>query len=480
MARKKRRRSPFTIEIEWPDGPLTRPRAGLLIASGLALFIAVAVGGWALWRFKLDRPTAADAVVHIASQPSGVAFVDGRKQSATPIDVALPKGAHQVTVARDGYMSRSTAVELQPQERASVDLRLWLNEPPLQPLRPPFPGGSLSDANFAGSDEIALTVALPDGRRQLWLNDGIEPARQVGPTASRLALSPDGRLIAYLAPPADGTSSPGASAPDVLWAGNVDGRTRIRYAPADLGTDRNLSDLIWATNSQEIVLAIQVRSGGHHWTELLLIEANGSGRQLVRFPSDVVPGSFSWNPAGDELAFLARSESGTSLCIVGVPRGELHYLADLKPPDGGDPLPVPPIGWSAAGQRAYSAIAPGGGDGGWLLGAAGSTSGVFLMPLRGPGRQIGPSSTQFPAWLDDGTLLTVQRSASDKPLTVQALNVRTGHSQPVGQLTAPSGTDYAVRWDVPHGRAILAVHHSATSGAGVDFGWVDFVAERPR
>jgi hypothetical protein len=240
-------------------------------------------------------------------------------------------------------------------------------------------------------------------------------------------------------------------------------------------TDQKLSDLMWTSDSGALVLAVQVRTAGHHWTELLWIASDGRARQLARFPSDVVAGSFTWSPTGNELAFLARSDTTTSLCLIAIPNGTLRYVADLKPPDSGDPLPVPPISWSTQGQRVYSAVAAGtAGSGGWLIGATGPGTALFLLPPQGLGRQAGGAGAQFPVWLDDRTVLAVRRPASDKPLVLDSIDPLSGHSQSVGQLDAPTGADYAIRWDAARARAIVAVRRSSTVGTGLDFGWVNF------
>jgi len=475
MARKKRRQFPLTLEIEWPDGLLAHPRSRRRIFAGSGLVIALLLSGAGFWFIKSKAPAVGTAVVHVTSEPPATAYVDGNKRGATPLDLSLPGGAHQLSLVASDYLPRTTYLTLREGERSALDLPLWLRQPPLRALKAPFPGAALSDANFSASGEIALTVALPDGQQQVWLTDGSGDSRQVGPTASRISLAPDGINYAYLAPATDKPASSAASPQDALWVGSAGAPAQVRYSPGADTADKKLSDVTWTSDGGHLVLAVQVRTAGHHWTELLSIASDGSSQQLARFPSDVVAGSFRWSPKGNELAFLARSDSTTSLCLIAVPKGTLRYLADLKPSDSGSPLPVAPISWSPQGEPVYSAVAAStGGSGGWLLGATGPGSALFLLPPQGLSRQAGGAGAQFPVWLDDRTVLAVRRPASDKPLVLDSVDALSGHSQSVGQLDAPSGADYAVRWDAAHARAIVAVRRSSTVGTGLDFGWVNF------
>src|SRR5690348_13101929 len=111
MARTKRRQLPFTLEIEWRAGPLATTRSRLLILLAAALVSAVLLGGWRLWRSQ-SQGGAADAVLRLTSEPAATAYVDGHKQGLTPVQGALRGGVHQVTVAREGFVTRGTAVEL--------------------------------------------------------------------------------------------------------------------------------------------------------------------------------------------------------------------------------------------------------------------------------------------------------------------------------------------------------------------------------
>ena len=475
MARKKRRQFPLTVDIEWPDGPLANPRSRRLVIAGTALVIALLIGGAAHWITRGKSSAVGTAVVHVASEPLATAYVDGNKRGVTPLDLSLPAGPHQLSLIASNYLPRTTYLSVSEGERSAVDLPLWLRQPPLRALKPPFPGAALKDANFTASGDIALTVALPDGRQQLWLTDSRGDSRQIGPTASRIALAADGIHYAYLAPASDKSASSAVSPLDALWVGDADAPAQVRYSLDGNTADRKLSDVTWASNAGYLVLAVQVQTSGHHWTELLEIASDGRSQQLASFPSDVIVGSFTWSPGGEELAFLARTDNSTSLCLINVPGRTLRYVADLKPPDGGDPLPVTPMSWSPQGQRLYSAVAPGASvSRGWLLGSTGPGSALFLLPSQGVGRQAGAADEQYPAWLDNRTVLAVRRPASDKPLVIDSVDALSGHSQPVGQLDAPAGADYAVRWDAARARAIVAVRRSSTIGAGLDFGWVNF------
>jgi dipeptidyl aminopeptidase/acylaminoacyl peptidase len=142
--------------------------------------------------------------------------------------VAVAPGEHRVTLRREGYAEATYTVRLETGQSAMLAGELWLRRPEVRRLRPAFPGAAIAGATFLDDGRIALAVALPPGdERQLWLLDGQGSARRVGPPQAwgSIAISPDGRRVAYLMPMEQSRSySPALSAAIVarsLWPGRA-------------------------------------------------------------------------------------------------------------------------------------------------------------------------------------------------------------------------------------------------------------------
>jgi len=344
----------------------------------------------------------------------------------------------------------------------------------MQRLRPPFPGASIVGADFLRDGRLALSVALPPGdEHQLWLVDGDGGMRRFGPSSARgsLAVSPEGEQVAYLG----GSQRSGTSSRlDELWIAGYDGESgEQRYVLPATTADERLVDLSWAPDEQNLLLASrqQLPGGGQRTRLRWLPSGGGEPRELICLPSEVVPGSYDWSPDGERVAFLTRVGQLASLCLLGLRDGTFHYLADLSRDDA-NPLPFAPLAWSPDGRRLlYTApVQDRSTGGGWLLGSK-TTIGLFTADLaHGAGQRLGTAEGQFPVWRSDGSLLVLARPSSG-PLVLRQIEP-SGKSRDLAELSLTASSRFAVRWDVAHAQALVALPGSASLGPSLPEYWL--------
>ena len=130
-------------------------------------------------------------------------------------------------------------------------------------------------------------------------------------------------------------------------------------------------------------------------------------RELLTLPSEIVAGAYAWDPAGDHVALLARSDGRTALCLLDIADGRFRSLADIVA-DGRPAPPFPPLTWRVGGEgggSAYAYAAPpidAARTTGWSLGGAPSARLFTADSSTKPDQQLDATEGESPGWRDDG------------------------------------------------------------------------------
>ncbi|HET8630568.1 MAG TPA: PEGA domain-containing protein [Thermomicrobiales bacterium] len=455
-------------------GVLRRPRGWALAALLVAL---VAGGGAFAHGRRAPRATTVSVPLTVTSTPRGAAIlVDGRARGRTPAGLTAAPGTHRVTFRLAGYADADYAVRAVPGQPGTLAGILWPATPRVRRIRPPLPGATVVGADFLADGRLALRVALPPGdERELWVVDRTGAMRRVGPPEAHaaLALSPDGREVAYLARPAQppGTGPAGLDAPvSEVWVTARDGTWgERRYALPPGTAGEGLTDLSWAPDGRHLLLVSQQhpQSGGVHTRLLWLDVAGGIACELASLPSDVAPDSYAWRPDGAEVAFLANGAGRVALCVVGTDGGPFRYLADVRVggADSSDSLAFPPLAWSPDGRRVADAAPPA--DAGNTLASwfgAEPTPALAVDDLSGaPSRPVGGATGWGPGWRADDRLVVLARGKHNGPplLRLVAPDSTTQDGRP---LPLPAAPIAGVRWDLVHGAALVALGSQDANG----------------
>ncbi len=422
-------------------------------------------------------------VLVISSSPAGaVVEVDDRTRGETPATISLSAKPHRVTLRRDGYAPVARDVSVTTAQTVTLQADLWLASPRVERLRPTFPGAEITNAFFLADGRVALALALqPGDERQLWVLDNGGGARRLGPpnVHGSLAVSPDGRAVAYLARGQGGSAI--GNRLDVVWLIASEGQRGVRaYTLPENVPDESLVDLAWTPDGRGLLLASRQSLMGLGGRTLLrrLDTATLETRDLVSLPSEVVAGSYLWSPDSIHVAFLSRAEQTTSLCILNIQSGEFRYLADVSW-DSAAPLPFPPVAWSTDGQRLlYSAPAQDRStQANWFF-ATRPAMAVFETALTTrSGQRLGDAEGQSPILRPDGVILALTRVGGSKPLVLRQV-MPTGETQDVGTVPLKAPSTFAVRWDAAHAQAIVAIDASGSLGSSQAEYWL--VTWRPR
>lgn len=476
---------PFTLVFTPPTRAtlrraLRRPGCWVLVVT-LGLIVAgVAI---LVRAHRPPREIPSTVPLTVTSAPQGATIlIDGRARGRTSTSLLLAPGQHRVTLRLPRYADADYMVRATPGQPSVLRGLLWLQTPQVRRLRPPVPGAAIAAAQFLADGRLALTLALPPGdERQLWLLDQAGGARRIGPPEAQaaLAVAPDGRRVAYLARP---TPAPPAAPASVdarvseVWITTRDGeRGERRYALPAGTADERLVDLSWAPDGTHLLLASRLRpQGGGARTRLLWLDpASGVARELARFPSEIVPGSYLWRPDGAQVAFLTHNDSRVALCLLGTSGDLFRYLTDV-PSAGGTaltPVPFPPLAWAPAGnQIAYTALPVDG---------AGAAAGGWFGPVRGPAlytddlsgwpsRRVGDAGGQGPGWREDGRFVVLARPKRNGPLVLRLIEPD-GTVHDGSALPLPAATVAGVRWDLARGVALVALG----GAGGIDGGALD-------
>ena len=568
----------FTVELE-RNGNVDRPRSRRLTAQsrprpsrfrwiGLAMAVLVCVaaagcGGWFLaggdplvavvpdWLALDDSSALAGAGdrawLGITSQPGGAAvFIDGHQKGKTPLCLAVSRTTHTL------MLKHPEAVDDRRQVTVSTDMdvsvSMWRRRPDAVQLRPAYPGANISDAVFLADGRLALSMALPvqasgpgaGALRQAWIFDpaggSLEPFNATGaiPRAAVVAVSPDGRRVAYLQPGQSETQRGGADPRlSEVWvggAGTDEAAVRVlalpaRKNPAEPGSPHveveGVHDVAWTPDSRHLLVTAQLVSvsGGYPAgprSRLLLVDAPAGEQEpqpppieLAILPARMVRGSYTWAPDGHWVAFLTQANGGpgsadfVALCAVDTSAGGavsgFRYVADLaRQSDPARLLPVASVAWAPIpdGRLVYTAATPkisvsnplG------LPASSGGDPGLFLATPAGPalsaeeGRRLGIASGLFaPAWRatadrDGPGLLALSRSEQGtKSLVVRGIDSVDGAAQNLGielPLTVGGSGAVAARWDLAHGRVLIVAHPDGPSAGILKYWLVQLQAAR--
>lgn len=411
------------------------------------------------FRLVAHAPSGPLGTLVVSSTPPGAHVeIDGAQRGDTPVTVRIAPGEHQVRLLDARYLPISDDIRVQRDQSTTLHLDLWRRNPIVRELHPSFPGATIASANFLRDGRIAVVEALPPGDvDELWVIDASGVMRPVGPRQATgpLTLDPTDQQIAYLA--SSHHRALGETRLDeVLVTGSGGASVNRRYR-IPLSSDEELSGLSWAPDGDHLLVVSQsVAPGDAVRSRLFWIDlARETIRELVSIPSRIVPDSFAWSPDGRRVAFLTRTGSLTSLCVLdtAVTNG-FTYLTDLGQ-NAGNPLPFAPIALSADGQRLlYAApVSTSSGPTGWLFGGKPADA-LFLASITRPiGKRLGSATGQAPVWRDDGTALALARGRNGS-LRVQEISAD-GTASDVGTIPLHVGGAFAVRWDVRHAQCLI-------------------------
>jgi hypothetical protein len=440
--------------------------------------LVVGVVRLALLRQPAATPPGPSAALALASRPPGATIrIDGKARGQTPATQALSPGLHHVTLRDTGRADVTYTVHLAPNVIINLTGILWLRTPVVRPVRSPLPGATIAGTVFLADGRLALALALPAGdERQVWIVGQDGATQRVGPPFARgaAAVSPDGTQVAYLAQPS-ASAAPGAPASDgaggrltEVWVTdrNGDSGQRRYVLPPNTAAER-LVDLAWAPDSTQLLLVSEQHPQGSGVRQRLqwlnLATAPPATRELLTLPGQVVPGSYLWNTAGDRLALLVRADNRTTLGLLGRDGQYFRSLADV--PVAGVPPAFSPLAWlPKEGGVVYAAAAPGRQAAVWPTFASPAPDLLVDDLTAGGSRRLPGTGGWGPGWRDDGFALALTRPKRNGPLTVQAFDLTTDTAaQTLGTLALPADRVAGVRWDMPHGQALVAIA-SATGG----------------
>jgi hypothetical protein len=481
---------PFTVVFEPPSQ--AELRAGLRMrgtwVAGLIVLLAV---GTAILLWNVGRADAggggAAVPLQLGSHPPGAGiWLDGRERGRTPGEVLVEPGAHNVVLKTPDTLDGQYALQVGA-GGASLDAVLWRRQPALRHLRPTLPGAVLADVRLLSSGELALTIALPAGRQvQAWR---LEPRRGAlqpiltDATGTRIAVTPDGQHVAFVGydvgPAPFGGDLTGFGAPQarIVWLVSARPWAPIVGWRAPLEPGEQLVDVSWSPGGDRLlVVTSQSLAGVAVRSRLWFVEVDGmQAHDVLRLPSELVPGSAAWSPDGQRVLFLARAGALNALCLLDL-QGQFRYVADLDPTPV-SPLAYPRATWSADSQRVLFVAPhqhPPGTGAGWLQSDA--RPALYVADVADPTPMlIADTDVDLAVWREDGQIMGLGRAGNDGALDVRLLGGGNS-SQRVLELPLKPGSNgpYAAVWDTARARLLVA---SSTPSGDIDFWLVMLGAE---
>jgi Tol biopolymer transport system component len=140
------------------------------------------------------------------------------------------------------------------------------------------------------------------------------------------------------------------------------------------------------------------------------------------------------------------------------------------------------LAWAPDGERVvYSAPAQErSGPPSWLFRGSPPLT-LYLADLSGAAsRRLTDAPGQSPTWRLDGSIVALDRPRWDGDILLRAVDP-SGDTRELGSLPVEAAPTYAVRWDVRHAQAIVAVRRTGlVGGSGSSYWLVRFRAEGDR
>ena len=459
---------PFEVDFEAPTRHdvvrwlrALRSWRGLLAISVL---VVAGTGTACLYRHFTRTSPGSLGSISIATTPDQAYLsIDGQPRGQTPVSVSLAAGRHAVSLTLPGFAPQSVPVEVQAGRQIDIARQLWPANADVIAIHPPLPGSRIDATAFQDDGSLALDGELSSDEHQLWLVDQGGSYRQLGPgTHGSLALSSDGSELAFV--DAQGSATLSSATRNAVWL--VDPQSSGRRLLFALSGDQALSqisDLSWAPGQHQLLaVATDQGAAGGGRSRLIVLSDSADPRQAIAVPAMVIPGSETWSADGRQVAFLAKSGSATSLCLLNVADGSFRYLADT----GGtsDQLPVAEVAWAPDYTRVFFTAEQSGQNVAALWPFGGSPAAkLYATPAAGGStRQLSAASLRSPVSLADGTLLGFGQGKGG-----------TVYLQSLAQALPPVPVSsiglqrerFAARWDVARRQALLVTSGSSSDGS---------------
>jgi len=434
---------------------------GLLATSTIA--VALAGGIWLYRHFTTTSPANLGSLTIATTPDQAYLSIDGQPHGRTPGSVSLAAGRHAVSLTLPGFAPQSVLVELQAGRHIDIARQLWPANADVLAIHPPLPGSRIDATAFQDDGSLALDVELSSDEHQLWLVDRSGSYRQLGlGTHGSIALSGDGSELAFV--DAQGSATFSSATRNAVWLADPQSNDRrLLFALSGDQALSQLSDLSWAPG-QHRLLAVATDQGtaGSGRSRLLVLSDSAAPRQVIAVPAMVVPGSETWSSDGRQVAFLAKSGSATSLCLLNIADGSFRYLADT----GGtsDQLPVAEVAWAPDDNQVFFTSEESGQNVAALWPFGGSPAAKLYATPRagGPTHQVSAAQLRSPVGLADGTLLGFGRG---KGGTVYLQSLAQGLAPVPVSSVGLQRERFAARWDVARQQALLVTSGSSSDGS---------------
>ncbi|MBV9171123.1 MAG: PEGA domain-containing protein [Chloroflexi bacterium] len=461
----------FPIEVVFEPPSRSELRAWLrlrrvwVVCVLVLLAVGIAAGLAELGR--ADALASAPGVpLRIASHPSNArVWVDNRERGRTPLELSLAPGHHSAAIRAPGAHDGNYEVDV-GMPGASLDANLFRAQPVVARIRPALPGATLDDVRLLDDGELALTAMLAPGQLETWRLDpstgAIEPIL-TEITATRVAVAKDGTYAAYVGGdigPRALTADQQATSGAVLWLQST--ASSGTYAGWRPPPGEVVLDASWSPRAEALLVVTGRRASTADpapLTRLWWVDHTAdAARELRSLPSVVVPGSESWSPDGQHVAFVVHAGALNALCLMSAD-GSFRYLADLEG-SSGPPLPYAPVGWASDSQhllfsapeqfRAPPAPST------WF-----QTTPVHVVfeasvseSLPTP---VGAAQFAVPGWAPDGRIVGLGRAGSgdDAKLAVEVLSSGNRLDR-ILDVPLNATRNFAAEWDSAHSRAVVA------------------------